>query len=110
MVATPYTKLMTAVMDVDMAAAVLVATEARADQLGVPRDRRVYLRGAGAAEEPATMASRPELWRSPAMASAASRALGTSGSTTSPTSTCTRASPPRSSSPATPWGSPTTGP
>ena len=56
MVATPYTKLMTAVMDVDMAAAVLVATEARADELGVPRDRRVYLWGSGVAEEPPTMA------------------------------------------------------
>jgi acetyl-CoA C-acetyltransferase len=53
MVSTPYTKLMTAIMDVDMAAAVLVATEARADALGVPADRRVYLRGAGSAEEPA---------------------------------------------------------
>ena len=70
MVATPYTKLMTAIMDVDMAAAVLVATEARADALGVPADRRVYLRGAGAADEPATMAARPEPWRSPAMEAA----------------------------------------
>ena len=52
MVATPYTKFMTAIMDVDMAAAVLVATEARADALGVPPDKRVYLRGTGSAEEP----------------------------------------------------------
>ncbi|MGA2836132.1 MAG: acetyl-CoA synthetase [Acidimicrobiales bacterium] len=77
MVATPYTKLMTAVMDVDMAAGVLVATEARADSLGVPTDRRVYLWGSGTAEEPAAMASRPDLWRSPAMASAMAQALGT---------------------------------
>ena len=76
MVATPYTKLMTAVMDVDMAAAVLMATEARADELGVPVDRRVYLWGAGVGEEPPTMAARPDLWRSPAMASAARCALG----------------------------------
>jgi acetyl-CoA C-acetyltransferase len=76
MVATPYTKLMTAVMDVDMAAGVLVATEARADSLGVPADRRVYLWGAGAAEAPEAMAARPDLWRSPAMASAATAALG----------------------------------
>jgi len=79
MVATPYTKLMTAVMDVDMAAAVLVATEERADELGVPRERRVYLWGAGSDDEPATMAARPDLWRSPALASAARRALGTLG-------------------------------
>ena len=36
MVATPYTKLMTAIMDVDMAAAVLVATEAGPTLWGCP--------------------------------------------------------------------------
>jgi acetyl-CoA C-acetyltransferase len=77
MVSTPYTKLMTAIMEVDMAAAVLVATEAKADALGVPADRRVYLRGIGAADEPPAMASRPELWRSPAMGAAMAAALGT---------------------------------
>jgi len=76
MVATPYTKLMTAIMDVDMAAAVLMATEERADTLGVPADQRVYLRGTGYAEEPGTMAARPEPWRSPAMAAAIRSALG----------------------------------
>jgi acetyl-CoA C-acetyltransferase len=75
MVATPYTKLMTAFMDVDMAAAVLLATHARADALGVPVDRRVYLRGFGAADEPFGMAERPDLWRSPAMETATRRAL-----------------------------------
>ena len=76
LVATPYTKLMTAVMDVDMAAAVLLATEARADSLGVAPDRRIYLRGTGTADEPPAMAARPDLWRSPAMAGAARGALG----------------------------------
>jgi acetyl-CoA C-acetyltransferase len=76
MVATPYTKLMTAIMDVDMAAAVLLATEERADALGVPADRRVYLRGVGAVEEPPAIASRPELWRSPALQAATRTALG----------------------------------
>ena len=76
MVATPYTKLMTAIMDVDMAAAVLLATHERADALGVPADRRVYLLGDGYAEEPTTMAARPEPWRSPAMAAAMASALG----------------------------------
>jgi acetyl-CoA C-acetyltransferase len=76
MVATPYTKLMTAIMDVDMAAAVLVATEERADRLGVPRDRRVYLRGLGFGEEPPAMAARPELGRSPALRAAGRSALG----------------------------------
>jgi acetyl-CoA C-acetyltransferase len=76
MVSSPYTKLMTAIMDVDMAAAVLVASEAKADALGVPADRRVYLRGTGVAEEPSTMAARPEPWRSPAMAQAMAEATG----------------------------------
>ena len=75
MVATPYTKLMTSFMDVDMAAAVMFATDARADALGVPADRRVYLRGFGAAEEPFGMAQRPELWHAPAMEEAMRRAL-----------------------------------
>ena len=45
MVGYPYTKYMVAVMDVDMAGALIVATHERADALGVPADRRVYLRG-----------------------------------------------------------------
>ncbi len=76
MVATPYTKLMTAFMDVDMAATVLLATHARADALGVPADRRVYLRGFGSADEPFGMAARPELWHAPAMEAATRAALG----------------------------------
>ncbi len=79
MVSTPFTKLMTAVMDVDMAAALLLTTEGRADELGVPADRRVYLWGVGVDEDPPTMAARPDLWRSPALASAATRALGSVG-------------------------------
>jgi acetyl-CoA C-acetyltransferase len=75
-VATPYTKLMTAIMDVDMAAAVLLATTAEADRLGVPTDRRVYLHGLGAADEPPALASRPDLGRSPALATAVASALG----------------------------------
>ena len=45
MVGYPYTKYSVAVMDVDMAAALVVATHERADTLGIPADQRVYLRG-----------------------------------------------------------------
>ncbi len=45
MVGYPYTKYMVSIMDVDMAAAVLVASHEAADALGVPPERRVYLRG-----------------------------------------------------------------
>ena len=79
MVAYPYTKLMTSIMDVDMAAALVLASAAKADALGVPEERRVYLRGAGYAEDPAHVAGHPELWRSPAMAAAAQAALAGAG-------------------------------
>jgi acetyl-CoA C-acetyltransferase len=79
MVAYPYTKLMTSIMDVDMAAAVILASAAKADELGVPEERRVYLRGYGYAEDPVHVAGHPELWRSPAMAAAADAALSGAG-------------------------------
>jgi acetyl-CoA C-acetyltransferase len=79
MVGYPYSKLMTAIMDVDMAAAVLVASEATADSLGVPADRRVYLRGWGYAEDPPALARRSDLWRSGAMEAASLAALQGAG-------------------------------
>ena len=79
MVAYPYTKLMTAIMDVDMASAVLLASAEKADALGVPEEQRVYLRGWGYAEEPEHVAAHAELWRSPAMATAAGAALSVAG-------------------------------
>ena len=45
----------------------------------MPRDRRVYLRGVGYAEDPAHVAGHPELWRSPAMQAAAAGALSGAG-------------------------------
>jgi acetyl-CoA C-acetyltransferase len=79
MVAYPYTKLMTSIMDVDMAAAVILASASKADELGVPAERRIYLRGYGYAEDPVHVAGHPELWRSPAMAAAAASALSGAG-------------------------------
>ena len=79
MVAFPYTKLMTSIMEVDMAAAVLLASAERADALGVPEERRVYLRGWGYAEEPEHVAGHAHLWHSPAMAAAAGGALSGAG-------------------------------
>jgi acetyl-CoA C-acetyltransferase len=76
MVAYPYTKLMTAIMDVDMAAGLLLASAEKADALGVPEDRRVYLRGWGYDEEPAHVADHVDLWRAPAMTRASAAALG----------------------------------
>jgi acetyl-CoA C-acetyltransferase len=75
----PYPKLMMASPKVNQAAALLIASHARADALGVPADRRVYIRGWASASDYPYVAENPELWRSRAMESAAGHALGTSG-------------------------------
>lgn len=79
MVSYPYTKYMVAVMDVDMAAALIVASDEKADQLGVPRDRRVYLRGWAKAKDPPYIAQRGDMWRSAGMQAAGSEALSRTG-------------------------------
>jgi acetyl-CoA C-acetyltransferase len=79
LVAYPYTKYEVSVMDVDMAGALLVASHAQADALGVPAERRVYLRGWCFATDPTYVAEHPEPWRSPAMAAASTEALRRAG-------------------------------
>ncbi len=79
MVGYPYTKYMVSIMDVDMAAAVVLASHERADALGVPADRRVYLRGWCYATDPIYVAEHDEMWRSPAMTAASSEALRIAG-------------------------------
>ena len=75
MVGYPYTKQAVSVMDVDMAATVIVASHAKADELGVPLDRRVYLHGWCYATDPVYVAEHPDLSASPAMAAASREAL-----------------------------------
>jgi acetyl-CoA C-acetyltransferase len=79
LVGYPYTKYMVSIMDVDMAAALLVASHATADALGVPADRRVYLRGWCYATDPVYVAEHPDLWESPAMRAASAEALRGAG-------------------------------
>jgi len=79
MVGYPYTKSMVAVMEVNMAAGLVVASEEKADALGVPPDRRVYLRGSAYAEDATYVAEHNPMWSSPAMASASRAALDTAG-------------------------------
>ncbi len=79
MVGYPYTKYMVAVMDVDMAAALIVATHDRADALGVPPERRVYLRGWCDAFDPVLVAEHSDLGRSPAMKAASTEAMRGAG-------------------------------
>jgi acetyl-CoA C-acetyltransferase len=82
MVASPYTKLTIAQMDVDMAAALVVCSHEAADHLGVPVDRRVYLRGWAEADDARYVAEHPDLSRSPAMAWCARHALAGAQATT----------------------------
>ncbi|MFZ6003378.1 MAG: acetyl-CoA synthetase [Actinomycetota bacterium] len=79
LVGYPYTKWAVSVMDVDMAAAVVVASHAKADELGVPADRRVYLRGWCYATDPVYVAEHVDLSSSPAMAAASAEALRCAG-------------------------------
>ena len=71
----PYTKLMTSNAFVDQAAAVLVLSEARADQLGIRPDKRVYLHGTAAGHDHWYVSERAQLERSSAMRLTAQYAL-----------------------------------
>jgi len=79
MVGYPYTKYMISVMDVDMASALLLMTHAKADELGVAPDQRVYLRGWCYVNDPVLVAGHEDMWRSPAMEAASGEALRLAG-------------------------------
>lgn len=78
-VAHPYTKLVTSFMDVDQAAAFVVASSAAADRLRIPAERRVHVRGWAEARDPDYVAEHEDLWRSPAMGSAFGQAMRRAG-------------------------------
>jgi acetyl-CoA C-acetyltransferase len=75
LISSPYTKYMVAIMTVDMAAAVIVTTHRRANELHIPHDRRIYLRGWSFGRDSTHLAERPFLTASPAMAEASRSAL-----------------------------------
>ncbi|HEY2814712.1 MAG TPA: acetyl-CoA acetyltransferase [Acidimicrobiales bacterium] len=79
MVAYPYTKYVISVMEVDLAAALVVTSHEAADRLGIPADRRVYLRGWCYATDPVYVAEHDPMWSSPAMAAASAEALRAAG-------------------------------
>jgi acetyl-CoA C-acetyltransferase len=79
LIAHPYPKNLVAIMDVDMASGLLVASHEKADALGVPRDRRIYLRGWCEAKDPLYVAERHDLWRSVAMREASHAAMSAAG-------------------------------
>ena len=79
MVAFPYPKRMTANIDVDQAAAVLLTSVAGARTLGIPEARWVYLHGAAEAHDVWLVSERDDLARSPAIAACTRAALAMAG-------------------------------
>ena len=81
LVGFPFTKLMTASAFIDQSAAFIVVSEAKADELGIPVDKRVYLHGSAAAHDQWFVSERPQLDESPAMRLSARHALAQAGRT-----------------------------
>jgi acetyl-CoA C-acetyltransferase len=78
-VAFPYTKLMTANAYVDQAAAVLLCSASKADELGVPLAQRVYLHGCAEANDHWYVSERADLHSSPALRRVPALALAMAG-------------------------------
>ena len=100
MVGLPYTKYMNSNNDVDMAAAVIICSAAKAESLGVPRDRWVFVHAGTDCHEHQFVSNRWSFAETPAIELGGRRGWSWPGarSTTSRSSTCTRASPRRCNS------------
>lgn len=75
----PYTKLLTANIQVDQGAALVLCSVAAADAAGVPADRRIYPRSVALAHDHWFAAERERLDRSPAIAACLGKALPHAG-------------------------------
>lgn len=81
MITWPYTKVMNAILAVDMAAAVIMTTVGEARRLGIDPARWVYLRAGAEANDIWNVSERPVLHQSPALKACAEAALGMAGLT-----------------------------
>lgn len=79
MVAFPYAKLMTANIQVDQGAALLLCSARAAEEAGVEPERRVFVHATAAAHDHWFAASRQDLHRSPAIAACARASLARAG-------------------------------
>jgi acetyl-CoA C-acetyltransferase len=66
----PYTRAMNPILEVDMAAAVIMTTAGKARELGIDRERWIFLRGGADVNDIWYVSERPELHRSPAIRAA----------------------------------------
>ncbi|MGZ4806040.1 MAG: acetyl-CoA acetyltransferase [Ilumatobacteraceae bacterium] len=81
MVGLPYTKYMNSNNDVDMAAAVLICSAAKADSLGVPRDRWVFVHAGTDCHEHQYVSNRWSFADTPAIELGGRRVLELAGGT-----------------------------
>lgn len=79
MIGFPYPKLLNAIMEVDQSAGVLIASEKKARELGVPEDKWVYLHGCADAADLWFPLDRQNFHSSPAMRLTGQRALEMAG-------------------------------
>lgn len=79
MIGFPYPKLLNAIMEVDQSAAVIIASEAKARELGVPEEKWVYLHGCADAADLWNPIDRQNYHSSPAMRWTGKRALEMAG-------------------------------
>jgi acetyl-CoA C-acetyltransferase len=79
MVAFPYPKYLNAIIQVDQAAGVLIASLAKARELGVPEDKMVFLHGCSDAADLWYPLQRQDYHSSPAMRMTGERALDMAG-------------------------------
>jgi acetyl-CoA C-acetyltransferase len=79
MVASPYSKLMTANIQVDQGAALLLCSARAAEEAGIAAGDRVFVHASAAAHDHWFAASRRDLHRSPAIAACARASLGHAG-------------------------------
>ncbi len=75
MVGFPYPKLLNAIMEVDQSAGVIIASQRKARELGVPEDKWVYLHGCADAADLWFPLDRQDFHSSPAMRLTGQRAL-----------------------------------
>ncbi|HTQ12314.1 MAG TPA: acetyl-CoA acetyltransferase [Rhizomicrobium sp.] len=77
----PYTKYLNAVIEVDMAAAVVMTSVARARELGIPQSRWIFLHGCADANEIWNLTERVNFHSSPAIRMAGRKAFAMAGKT-----------------------------
>jgi acetyl-CoA C-acetyltransferase len=77
----PYTKYLNAVIEVDMAAAVVMTSVAKARELGIPESKWVFLHGCGDATDIWNVSERVNYYSSPAIRMIGKKAFGMAGKT-----------------------------